>query len=399
MHDDLLAPEVIADPYHYFGKLRETDPVHWSERWGGWILTRYDDVVKVYKDPRVSSDRVSYMSKKLCPAERETLAPSLSILANWIVLADPPKHTRLRSLVSKAFGLRQIEQLRPRVRVLVDELLDPIVACGDFDLIADFAYPLPVTVIAELIGVPHTDNDLLNRWSKEIALVIISALDVDDRRSRTQQALVEFSEYLREVVERRRVEPGDDVISTLIAAKEGGGLLSDDEIIATCSMILFAGHETTTNLIANGVLALLQNPEQLTKLRRDPSLIPSAVEECLRYDCPAKAITRIAGEDLEVGGKRIQQGQRMLLVQGVANRDPEAFSEPDRFDISRDPNPHLAFAKGPHFCLGAPLARLEMQVVLERLFQRAPALRLTTDALEWQAAIVIRALKSLPLHA
>lgn len=398
MHDDLLAADAIADPYRYFGELRAKDPVHWNERWGGWILTRYDDIVKIYKDPRVSSDRVSYLSKKLCPAERETLAPSLSILSDWIVFVDPPKHTRLRQLVSKAFGLRRIAELRPRVERLVDTLLEPIVGAGDFDLIADFAYPLPVTVIAELIGVPHEDNDLLNRWSKEIALVIVSALDVDDRHSRSQQALLEFSDYLREFLERRRIEPGDDVISTLIAAKEDGVQLSDEEIIATCSMILFAGHETTTNLIANGVLALLRNPDQLTKLNHDPSLIPSAVEECLRYDCPAKAITRIAGEELEVGGKRIEKGQRMLLVQGAGNRDPDVFPDPDRFDITRDPNPHLAFARGPHFCLGAPLARLEMEVVLERLFRRLPTLRITTEEVKWQPVIITRSLDSLPLR-
>jgi len=398
MHDDLLAADAIADPYRYFGELRAEDPVHWNERWGGWILTRYDDIVKIYKDPRVSSDRVSYLSKKLCPAERETLAPSLSILSDWIVFVDPPKHTRLRQLVSKAFGLRRIAELRPRVERLVDTLLEPIVGVGDFDLIADFAYPLPVTVIAELIGVPHEDNDLLNRWSKEIALVIVSALDVDDRHSRSQQALLEFSDYLREVLERRRIVPGDDLISTLIAAKEDGVQLSDEEIIAACSMILFAGHETTTNLIANGVLALLRNPDQLTKLNHDPSLIPSAVEECLRFDCPAKAITRIAGEELEVGGKRIEKGQRMLLVQGAGNRDPDVFPDPDHFDITRDPNPHLAFARGPHFCLGAPLARLEMEVVLERLFRRLPTLRITTEEVKWQPVIITRSLDSLPLH-
>ncbi|MGE0825070.1 MAG: cytochrome P450 [Candidatus Binatia bacterium] len=397
VHDNLSAPEIIADPYPYFHQLRAEDPVHWNEKWGGWILTRYDDVQSSFQDKRLSADRMSPFMRSLPKEQAEELQPSFQIFSKWMVFTDPPVHTRLRMLVNKAFTPRRVEELRPRIQEIVDELLDSIEKQGQVELIRDFAYILPVTVIAEMLGVPPRDREQIKTWSDEVTLFIFGAIGVPDRRERAQQALLELANYLRGVIAERRAQPRNDLISALLAAQEQDDTLSEDEIVGTCTLALFGGHETTTNLISSSTLALLRNPDQRRRLAENPSLIASAVEEFLRYDGPSKSMVRLALEDFDLRGKTIKKGQRLLLVQSAANRDPERFPEPDRLDIARQPNPHVAFGYGIHFCLGAPLARLEAQITLSSLFRRFPHLRLTSEQLEWHPTIVSRALKALPV--
>ena len=397
VHDNLSAPEVIADPYSYFHQLRTEDPVHWNPKWGGWILTRYDDVQFAFQDRRLSADRMTPFMKGLPQSDAEELQPSFRIFSKWMVFTDPPTHTRLRLLVNKAFTPRRVEGLRPRIQAIVDALLDAITDKGQVELIRDFAYILPVTVIAELLGVPPQDREMIKHCSDEITLFIFGAIGVADRRQRAQHALLELVDYLRTIIEARRQAPRDDLISALLAAKERDDLLSEDEIIATCVLVLFGGHETTTNLISSSVHALLRHPDQMHKLRNDPSLITTAVEEFLRYDGPSKSMVRLALEDYELRGKQIRQGQRLLLVQSAANHDPEQFADPDRLDITRQPNLHVAFGYGIHFCLGAPLARIETQIAINTVLHRLPGLRLQTEDLEWHPTIVSRALKALPV--
>ncbi|MBM4254751.1 MAG: cytochrome P450 [Deltaproteobacteria bacterium] len=397
IHDNLSAPDVIADPYPYFHQLRAEDPVHWNPQWGGWILTRYDDVQASFQDRRLSADRMSPFMAGLKKAEAQELQPSYQIFSKWMVFTDPPQHTRLRMLVNKAFTPRRVEGLRPRIQAVVDELLDRVIPAGQMELIHDFAYLLPVTVIAELLGVPARDHENIKKWSDEITLFIFGAIGVPDRRQRAQLAMVEMAKYLKAVIAERRQQPQDDLISALIAAQEQDDALTDDEIVSTCSLVLFGGHETTTNLISSSVHALLKNPAQKQKLTENPDLISTAVEEFLRYDGPSKSMVRLALEDFELRGKQIKKGQRLLLFQSAANHDPERFPDPDSLDVARQPNPHVAFGYGIHFCLGAPLARIETAITVNTILRRLPKLRLATDTLEWHPTIVSRALKTLPV--
>jgi cytochrome P450 len=397
IHDNLSAPDVIADPYPYFHQLRAEDPVHWNPLWGGWILTRHDDVQASFQDRRLSADRMSPFMAGLKKEEARELQPSYQIFSKWMVFTDPPQHTRLRMLVNKAFTPRRVESLRPRIQAIVDELLDRVIPAGRMELIHDFAYLLPVTVIAELLGVPARDHENIKKWSDEITLFIFGAIGVPDRRQRAQLAMLELANYLKAVIAERRQQSQDDLISALIAAQEQDDALTDDEIVSTCALVLFGGHETTTNLISSSVHALLKNPEQRHKLAENPSLISTAVEEFLRYDGPSKSMVRLALEDFELRGKQIKKGQRLLLIQSAANHDPERFADPDSLDITRQPNPHVAFGYGIHFCLGAPLARVETAITINTILQRLPKLRLTADALEWHPTIVSRALKALPV--
>jgi unspecific monooxygenase len=311
---------------------------------------------------------------------------------------DPPDHTRLRGLVSKAFTPRVVEGLRPRVQQIVDGLLDQNAARGSMELIEDFAYPLPVTVICEMLGVPVEDHETFKGWSREMARSLdpeeFLPQDVVERR---QRAIESFSEYFSRLIEERRARPRDDLLSALIAAEEAGDKLTGPELLAICILLLVAGHETTVNLIGNGTLALLRHPEQLQKLRDDPSLARSAVEEFLRYDPPVQFTGRVALADMEIGGHVLSKGQQAMLLLASANRDPEVFAEPDRLDITRRENRHLSFGHGIHFCLGAPLARVEGEIAFSGLVRRFEGLHLLTEAPEYKENIVLRGLASLPV--
>jgi cytochrome P450 len=288
-----------------------------------------------------------------------------------------------------------VERLRPRIEAIVGELLDAVREQGAMDVIGDFAYPLPVTVIAELLGVPREDRSRLKVWSDELAAFVGSARMTADKYARAGQSLGELSEYFRRLIARRRDSPADDVVSALIGAEERGRVLGEEELTATCVLLLFAGHETTTNLIGNGVLALLRHPDMLEAWRCDPSLTTAAVEELIRYDGPGQAMVRVAREDLDWGGRPIRRGERLFLMIGAANRDPRQFADPDRLDLRRADNRHLAFGHGIHFCVGAPLARLEAQLALPALIGRLDGLTLAPGPLEWLDSVVFRGVKSL----
>ena len=394
---DPRRPEVVADPYPAFRRLRDEDPAHWSEILGGWVLTRYADVRAALSDPRLSADRITPFLARRAPTASEAVVALLRRVGLWVVFTDPPVHTRLRSVLGRVFTGRAIELRRPRVEAIVEGLLDRAAAAGEIDLIRDFAYPLPVTVIGDLLGVPPEDHGRLKAWSDELATFVGSSLTTSDRYERAARGVAEMHEYFEHVVARRRAAPADDLVTALLAAGERGDALSQPELVASCVLLLFAGHETTTNLIGNGALALLRDPGAARAWREDPGLAASAVEELLRFDGPTAAMVRIAREDLPVDGRVARRGDRLFLMINAANRDPRQFSDPDRLDLRRADNRHLAFGHGIHFCLGAPLARLEGQIALPALLARFPRLAQRAEAPEWLDSLVFRGMRSLPV--
>ncbi|OLO36337.1 hypothetical protein BTR23_15820 [Alkalihalophilus pseudofirmus] len=396
IHDDLLAPEVVKNPYPYFHLLRAEDPVYWSDKWNGWILTRYHDINEALLNPGLTSQRIR--PSKSMPKEKVLdMVSTFEILSKWMVFNDPPNHTRIRMLVNKAFTPKAVEEMRPFMYEVTDYLLDQVESAKKMDVIRDYAFVLPILVISKMLGLPDEDRDLLKQWSDDLLLLVFGAVKDSDRHERAQKGMQQMASYLGDVVNDRMKNPKDDLISSLVNAKEKGDVLSKDEIIATCTLLVFGGHETTTNLIANGLLSLISNPQQLKLLKNNPSLIDTAIEELLRYDGPSKAIMRVAKKDVVINGKTIKEGQRLLLMQIAANRDPEVFDNADELDITRKPNTHLGFGKGIHYCLGAPLARLEASVAINQVLKRFPTIRLETNDLEWQPIIISRALKNLPV--
>ena len=393
---DWLTPAFLADPYPLYHRLRSEAPVYWSERLSTWILTRYSDVVAALREPgRLSNaGRMAALLDKL----PETLRPNLELLYQHysvgLIFSDPPDHTRLRALVTKAFTPAMVERMRPRIQKVVSELLDAVESRGAMDVIADFAYPLPATVICEMLGLPQSDRPQFRRWSDDIIGLLGAGADAE-RAERGQRSLRDLREYYRHIIGERRNRPGEDLISALIHAHEQGQRLSEAELLSTSVTLLTAGQETTTSLIANGLLALLRNPDQLQLLKRSPSLMASAVEEFLRYDSPVQRQLRLAKEDFELDGHRIRKGEIVSPFLGAANRDPAQFPNPDRLDITRTDNRHTAFGYGIHFCVGAPLARLEAPIAFSTLLSRLPNLRLAGQAPEFKPDVTVRGLKAL----
>jgi cytochrome P450 len=388
---------MVADPYPAWERLREEDPVHWSESLGGWVLTRYADVRAALADVRLSADRITPFLSRRGPTATEAVEALLRRLGLWVVFTDPPIHTRLRGVLGRAFTGRAIELRRSRVEGIVGWLLDRAAAAGEFDVIRDFAYPLPVAVIGDLLGIPPEDHERLKAWSDELAIFVGSALTTPDKDERAARGVAELHEYFEDVVARRRAVPDDDLVTALLAAEQRDDGLSQAELVASCVLLLFAGHETTTNLIGNSVLALLRNSAAARTWREDPALTASAVEELLRFDGPTAAMVRVAREDLPIDGRVVHRGDRLFLMINAANRDPRQFHEPDRLDLRRADNRHLAFGHGIHFCLGAPLARLEGQVALPALLARFPRLSPRGEAPEWLDSLVFRGMRSLPV--
>lgn len=392
-----LEKRYLEDPYPLYRKLQSRDPIHRSRLIGGWILTRYADINETLTDSRFMADE-----RKLPDFEkrRQRIIKTAGIPddppVQSMLRLDPPDHTRLRSLVNRAFTPRAIEKLRPRVEEIVDELLDAVADKGSMDVIEDLAYPLPVMVIAEMLGVPAEDRDQLKRWSDEIVLTL-GAVPRGDAVRRSYEAGKEMRAYIEQIGDERRRDPRDDLLSALLAAEEEGDRLTIEEVYSTVLLILVAGNETTTNLIGNGLLALLRNPDQLELLRDDPTLAQSAVEELLRYDSPVQATGRFVTEEVALNGYTVKPFQQVILLLGAANRDPEQFTDPDRLDITRDEGPPLSFSHGLHFCLGAPLARIEAQIALPAMLRRFPDLKLATERVEWGDGIILRGLKALPV--
>jgi cytochrome P450 len=388
---DPFRPEFRTDPYPLYRKLRELDPIHRSPA-GAWILTRHTDATAVLRDPRFSSNP-SHLG-----GERPQVGPR-RVDTKVLLFLDPPDHTRLRSLVSKAFTPIVVRRLRPRIEALVADLLDRAERRGSLELIADLAYPLPVAVICELLGVPAGDRAVFGSWSSDASRLLDRDIDLDEAAlERGATAIAGFTDYFGGLIQQRRAEPAGDLLSGLIAAEEDGQRLTWEELFATIILLYLAGHETTVNLIGNGTLALLQHPDQLVRLRRDPALGPSAVEELLRYESPVHVTARIATTGLEVAGVPIGAGEQVVVLVAAANHDPEAFADPDVLDVGRPDNRHLSFSAGMHYCLGAALARLEGEVTFDALLRRFPRLALVDSEPHFREHFVLRGLRSLDLR-
>ncbi len=400
MNDDtnLLAPELVEDPYPFFHRLRREDPVHWNTRHRAWLVTRYDDVERGARDPRLSADRVStFVAAKRSEDTRELYDPIERLLGNWMVFQDPPTHGRLRKLVHQAFTLRGLEALEPMIDSVVHEEIARFRAAGGGNFIEEVAAPIPAIVIARLLGVPEKDHDRFRHWSDEVMTLVFANVDDPRRHERAHVGLLALERYFRALLDDRLATPRTDLLTALARAEEAGDRLSSDEVIATCILLLFAGHETTTSLLGTGLLALLRNPDEWRALRDDPALAASAVEEFLRYDGPQKVMMRFVADDLELRGKRLRRGERVLLIGAAANRDPEVFPDPDRLDLDRSPNEHLGFGYGIHYCLGAPLARMEGRLAFAAIARELPDVRLAGPAPEWHRTIVSRGLRSFPV--
>ena len=393
--------QFLENPYPFYHHLRAADAVHWSQAWSCWLLTRYDDVVATLTDPKRFSNvgTTERFLKQLPTDELARIQPLYQHFTVGLTRTDPPNHTRIRALTSKAFTTRVIELMRRRIQEIVDQLLDAALDRGQIDLIGDFAYPLPATVIAEMFGFPPEDRDRFKAWSSQIAAFHGTGRADLATIERSQTALLEARKWLSELIEARRQQPRDDLLSWLANAEEQGDMLNNHELLATCVTFMIGGHETTTNLIGNGILALLRNPDQLRLLKDEPDRITAAVEELLRYDAPTQRAHRVAAEDIDLRGKTIRKGDFIQQVLGAANRDPAYFPEPDRLDITREKNRHVSFGLGIHFCPGAPLARLEAQIAFPTLLRRLPNLRVADNTtIEWTPNNFFRGLKALPLE-
>ena len=393
-----LDPQLYSDPYPLYKRLREHDPVHWSSLIRAWVLTRYDDVLAVLRDSSFSADdrKRPGFERELQRLRKQGLIEEGREFEPSMLRTDPPDHTRMRKLVSKAFTPRAVSRLAPRIEAIVGEQLDAVASSGSMDVIGQLAFALPVLVIAEMIGVPIRDRDRFKHWSNE-AVVNMGFATIDENR-RAFRAGQELTAYFREICEQRRRDPRDDLMSGLLAAEEEGDKLSAEEVLGTLNLLLIAGNETTTNLIGNGMLALLRNPDQLERLRQDPEQVDAAIDELLRYDGPVQATSRLATQDTEFANGTVAKGEQVIIVLGAANRDPARFPEPDRLDLGREDNQHLAFGNGLHFCLGSNLARLEARHAIRAMVERFPHMKLATDEPVWRSNMILHGLEALPVR-
>jgi cytochrome P450 len=393
-----LDPRLRSNPYDVYRELREGAPVFWQPLMQTWVLSRYDDNLAALRDhASFSSERLRAKNALVQQMESYRLSSGPLGTTPTMLSIDPPAHTRMRHLVNKAFTPRVVERIRPHVAEIADELLDALPDPGSLDVVNDLAIPLPTIVIAEVLGVPPSDRARFKSWSTDVANSLGGPFQPPEVLERARVSSIEIADYFRDQIAQRRRSPREDLLSALCAAEEQGDLLSENELIATCILLLVAGNETTTNLIGNGMLALLRNPEQRRRLQADPSLIESAVDEMLRYEGSVQMTSRVVDHDLEFRGQRFEEGQVVLLLLAAANRDPEQFPEPDRFDVARKPNRHLAFGQGIHYCLGAPLAVAEAQIAFQTLLRRLPEPEAAFEAPEWGASFILRGLKSLPV--
>lgn len=394
-------PEVIADPYSVYRRYRSEDPVHWGiasnpRLPGTWYIFRYQDVMQVLESPKFGREAQKVRDDDFGAPVPAAFKGFRSMVTNWMVFRDPPTHTRLRSLTNKVFSPKMIENVRPAIVSIVDDLLNQVQNRGKMDLVDDFAFPLPVMVIADLLGVDPSDRPQFREWALALQHASASRLTPSQQMyEEAEAATQDFIKYFQNTIAQRHIEPRGDLITALLKAQDEGNKLSDEEVLATCIHLLTAGHETTINLITKGILALLQNPEKYKLLRSHPELIPGAVEELMRYDNPVQMVTRWAYADIEIGGKLIHRGDSIGLMLGSANRDPEQFPNPDVLDIQRENNKHCGFGSGIHFCLGSSLARAEAQIAFNILLNRLPELCLLDKKIEWADNIVFHGPKHL----
>jgi cytochrome P450 len=391
----LLDPQVLANPYPLFHRLRTEDPVHWDPFLHAWVVTRYADAMTVLRD--FSANRTP-TPEYLASIGLGQLAPIAKVMVKQMLFLDPPAHTRIRTLASYAFTPHRVEVLRGHIRDISKNLIDAVVSKGQMDVIADFAEPLPYTVTAELLGVPVEDAPQLKAWSQDFAEMLGNFQHNPERAPRVRRSVEEMTKYFDSAIQEIRRHPREGLIDSFLTAEVDGDRFTDEEVVANTIVTMVGGQETTTNLIGNGVLTLLRNPEELKRLKADSSLIPSAVEEMLRFEPPSQHTARLAPHDLELGGKRILKRQAVIAVMAAGNRDPERFPEPDRFDITRKDNRHLSFGWAAHFCFGAALARIEGQVAFEEMLRRLATWSLCEDRLVWRTNLGLRGLTALHLR-
>ena len=395
----VFSDEILQDPYPTYARLHEEGPLHYVEvgKWAVWSIFSHAECAAIAKDPRLSAKRAKQMLLPLPISRQSEFSELARMLGLWLIFMDPPEHTRLRKLLNKGFSAAAVEGLRPQTEAIVNQMLEPLKHGSEVELMREFANPMPVRIISELLGVPQALHGTFVNASRAIAVFRGNPNRTVEEARAAQDALIELTEFFRKTVAERRHNKGNDLISLLIDIEEEGEVLTEEELYAQCIALLFAGHETTRNLIGNGMYTLLQNPQQTAELREKPEMIRSAVEELLRYESPVQLTARVLKEDIEVCGQEIRKGWTVQCMLGAANRDPKQFKDPNQLDLKRLNNQHLAFSAGLHFCIGAQLARLEGQVALLNLVQRFPQMKLVGPRPVWASTFGFRGLNSLPV--
>jgi len=398
VHYDPRDRDTINDPIPVLRSLQDHAPVYWCEALRGWVITRYDDAKAVLRNEDFSADRITPFYNAQPPQRQAQIEQLIRYLNTWVAFRDPPEHTRLRKLMKTVFTPETVVGQRPAVEKSVNRLVTRLEGAREFDFIREFAFPLPAMVIMDLLGLPEEDMDDLKEWSNQMQLFIGSATTSPQKYDLAEAGATAMAAYFREAIRDREQRPGNDLISQLMALREVDDALSEDEVIGTCMLFLFGGHETTTNLIGNGVRVLLEHPDERQRLLEDPTLIGGAVEEILRYDGPTGASVRLVRNSHDMHGVHLEAGQRVFVMINAANRDPRAFENPDRVDITRSPNNHLTFNYGPHFCMGAPLARLEGQVAIGEVLRRLPGITLAAERYDYMDTMIMRGVRSMPVR-
>jgi hypothetical protein len=395
---EVFSDEILQDPYPTYTRLLEEGPLHYVDvgsKWAVWSVFSHAECSAMAKDPRCSAKRAQQQLLALPLSRQAEFSELARMLGLWLIFMDPPEHTRLRKLLNKGFSPAAIEALRPQVEAIVDGMLKPLQAGSEVELMREFANPMPVRIICEMLGIPQELNDTFVDWSRAIALFRGSPDRTVEQAKAAQDALIDLTEFFRKTVAERKRNKGNDLISLLIDIEEEGEVLTEEELYAQCIALLFAGHETTRNLIGNGMYTLLRHPEETAELRENPEMIRTAIEELLRFESPVQFTARVLKEDIEICGQRIPRKWTILCMLGAANRDPKRFKEPNKLDLKRLNNQHLAFSAGPHACIGGQLARLEGQIAIRNLVQRFPNMKLTGPRPEWASTFGFRGLKSL----
>jgi hypothetical protein len=397
---EVFSDEILQDPYPTYARLLEEGPLHYVDvgsKWAVWSVFSHAECSAMAKDPRCSAKRAQQQLLALPLSRQAEFSELARMLGLWLIFMDPPEHTRLRKLLNKGFSPAAIEALRPQVEAIVDRMLKPLEHGSEVELMREFANPMPVRIICEMLGIPQELNETFVNWSRAIALFRGSPDRNIEQAKAAQDALIELTEFFRGTVAERKKNKGNDLISLLIDIEEEGEVLTEEELYAQCIALLFAGHETTRNLIGNGMYTLLKHPQETAELRENPDMIRTTVEELLRYESPVQFTARVLKEDIEICGQRIPRRWTILCMLGAANRDPKRFKEPNKLDLKRLNNQHLAFSAGPHACIGGQLARLEGQIAIQNLVQRFPNMKLTGPKPEWASTFGFRGLKSLPV--